>query len=112
MLPFSLMGATFYGFDQVSVELYKLDLVKQINKRVEHEASQTRPATADMMVRQALRDTSSQFKQKGLPFDYTLTRQPERIDVNVSTLYKTRLSKFVGKPDLKADVKLSFDVAR
>lgn len=112
MLPLSLCSATFFGFDRISAELYKRELIKDIHAQVSQEAQQARFMTPETMVRNVLRKNVKQFERKGIPFDYTLSAKPNRIDVSVNTLYKTKISKFFGTPDIKTKVDVYFDVAQ
>ncbi len=116
MLPFSLCSVTFFGFDRISAELYKRELIKDIHEQVSQEAylasSQSRSMTAETMVRNVLRKNVKQFERKGIPYDYTVAVKPNRINVSVNTLYKTKISQFFGTPDIKTKIDLYFDVAQ
>jgi hypothetical protein len=112
MFPFSLMSATFYGYDRVQAQLYQLQLKKQIFQAVSEQRTDFQYQPPIERVRIVLKEQRLKAQKRGEAFTFDLTSKPERINAHIETVYKTRISKFFGQPELPARLDIFFDVAQ
>jgi hypothetical protein len=112
MLPFSLMSVTFYGYDRVQAQLYQLDLKKQIFQAVSEQRPDFQYQPPLERVRIVLKEHRLKAQKRGEAFTFDLASKPERINAHIETVYKTKISKFVGQPELPTRLDIFFDIAK
>ncbi len=111
-LPIALVGFALYGYDQIAAELYKLDLQKRLTQQVADASRRLASLQPAEQVRIALDAARDRARAEGRSFVYTISTAPGRVDAKVSAPYRTAISHYVGRPELPAEVTLTFGVAR
>lgn len=111
-IPIAIVGFVLYGYDQVAAELYKLDLQKRLTSQVSDASRRLASLQPAEQVRIALDAARDRARAEGRTFAYTIRSAPDRVEARVSAPYRTAMSHYVGRPELPAEVTLTFGVAR
>lgn len=110
MLPFSLMSATFFGYDEISAAMHGADLQRQLNEQAAADTPSMRGLQPAERVRTALRAEEKRARDRGETYVWKVVPAPDKIDVDVKATYRTKIAHFVGKPELPVDFTMSFGI--
>lgn len=112
MLPFSLIAATFFGFDQVAAQWHGSELRSALMRGARDDSPDMLRMQPIERVRTALRAEAERARGRGEAYAYEVTPAPGRIEVAVRADYRTRISHYMGKPTLPVDFRVVFDLER
>lgn len=112
MLPFSLIAATFFGFDQVAAQWHGSELRNTLMRAARDDSREMLRMQPIERVRNALRAEAERARMRGEAYAYEITPAPGRIEVAVRADYRTRISHYMGKPTLPVSFQIIFDLDR
>lgn len=112
MLPFSLIGATFFGYDQVAAQWHSAGLRNALMHAARDDSRDMLHMQPIERVRSALRAEAERARRRGEAYAYEVDSQPGRIEVAVRADYRTKISHYMGKPTLPANFRVVFDLDR
>lgn len=112
MLPFTLIALTFFGYDRVAAEWHR----SQLRSELTSAAADTTPTALRQQpverVRTALRQQEARARGRGESYSYDLRNFPDRIEVNVKSTYRTKITHYMGTQTLPSDFQLIFSLDR
>lgn len=112
MLPFSLIGATFFGYDQIAAKWHGSELRSALLRGARDDSPEMLRMQPIERVRNALRTEAERARRRGEAYVYEVNPTPGRIEVAVRADYRTKISHYMGKPTLPVDFKIVFDLDR
>jgi len=112
MLPFSLIAATFLGFDQVAAQWHSAGLRNALLQAAHDDSNGMARLPPIVRIRNALRMEAERARGRGEAYVYDVTPSRDRIEVAVRADYRTRISHYMGKPTLPANFQVVFDLSR
>lgn len=112
MLPFSLIAATFFGYDQVAAQWHGGELRSALMRAARDDSPEALRMQPLERVRAALRTEAERARRRGEAYAFEVTPAPGRIEVAVRADYRTKISHYMGKPTLPVDFRIVFDLDR